>query len=111
MGCHCRTVPGCLEGDRYFFSHPEKGKNQERGMGTSAVRLNIQKRKLRDMICDNNWSKVTRTQRLVFKMESAENPVVPCRAEKVDLDFDAIVREMNSHQEEIKKHLQTNADS
>ena len=47
---------------------------------------------------------------MVFKMESAENPVLPCKAEKVDLDFDAIVREIISHQNEIKKHLRQNAD-
>ena len=50
-------------------------------------------------------SKVTRTQQWVFKMESAENPVVSCEAYKAPLDFDAIVREMSSRQEEIKKHL------
>ena len=47
----------------------------------------------------------------MFKMESAENPVVDCKAEKAGLDFDAIVREMSSRQEEIKKHLRKNANS
>ena len=55
--------------------------------------------------------KVTKTQRFVFKMESAENPAVGCEAEKAALDFDAIVREMRSRQEEIKKHLRRNSNS
>ena len=42
----------------------------------------------------------------MFKVESAKNPALPCGAEKLDLDFDAI--EMNSRQEEIKKCLREN---
>ena len=56
-------------------------------------------------------SKVTSSQRFVFKMNSTENPVVPCEAEKADLDFDAIVQEMKSRQEEIRKHLRKNTNS
>ena len=47
----------------------------------------------------------------MFKMESAANPLLPCGAEKADLDFEAIVQEMKSGQEEIKKHLRKNAGS
>ena len=47
----------------------------------------------------------------MFKMESAVSPLLPCGAEKANLDFEAIVQEMKSHQEEIKKHLRKNAGS
>merc|ERR1711974_39563 len=94
-----------MVGDRYFFSHPEGGQNQERGMGTSQTRSSIQRRKLRDIICDNGRSKVTRTQRFVMRMVSGENPRIPCQAEKTDLDFDGIVRDIVAQQEAIKKSI------
>ena len=52
--------------------------------------------------------KVTYAQPFVFKMESVENPLQPCEVEKRNLDFDAIVQEINERQEEIKKHLREN---
>ena len=77
---------------------------------------------MRDIICDNNWSKVsaqmkncnivvvkvTYAQPFVFKMESMENPLQPCEVDKRNLDFDAVVQEINERQEEIKKHLREN---
>merc|ERR1712108_110418 len=82
---------------------PSRGWSEsERGMGTSQTRSSIQRRKLRDIICDNGRSKVTRTQRIVMRMVSGENPRIPCQAEKTDLDFDGIVRDIVAQQEAIK---------
>ena len=35
-------------------------------------------------------------------MNSTENPMLPCEVEKVDLDFEGIVREIVGQQEAIK---------
>merc|ERR1711974_583103 len=94
-----------MEGDRFFFSHPFRGKNHEQGMGTSRTRQSIERRKLRDIICDNGRQKVRRTQRYVMQMNSTENPILPCEAEKANLDFDAIVREIASEQEAINQSI------
>ena len=40
-----------------------------------------------------------------MRMNSTENPLLDCNAEKTDLDFDAIVREIAGKQEAVKKSI------
>ena len=37
-----------------------------------------------------------------MQMNSTENPILPCQAEKADLDFDAIVRDIVPQQDFIR---------
>ena len=38
-------------------------------------------------------------------MKSTENPSLPCEAEKSDLDFDSIAREIACQREAVKKSM------
>ena len=103
-------------------------------------RLTIQRRKFRDIICDNGRQKVrlvgfnalkkfvsivkrvihinshqfqvTRTQMFVMTMNSSTtNPYLPCIVEQDNLDFDAIVRDIVADQESVKRHIGTSVTS
>ena len=37
-----------------------------------------------------------------MRMNSTENPLLPCEAEKADLDFEGIVRDIVGQQEAVK---------
>ena len=40
-----------------------------------------------------------------MQMNSTENPLLPCEAEKADLDFDGIVRDIAGQQDAVKRSL------
>ena len=40
-----------------------------------------------------------------MQMNSTENPLLPCEEEKVDLDFEGIVREIAGQQENVQKYI------
>ena len=43
-----------------------------------------------------------------MQMKSTENPYLPCDAEKADLDFNEIVRDIVEEQEAIKRYIYIN---
>ena len=87
--------------DRYFFSHPSKGKHNERGLGTSHTRKSVQKRRLGDIMCDNTRDPETGIQELrelVMETEGEGNLKQPCGAGRGtqgrDLDWQGIVKDI-----------------
>ena len=58
-------------GDRFFFTH----NNTEVGFCENDLEI-LRQRSLRDVICDN--TDITELPRDVFRVESDENPVLPC---------------------------------
>ena len=71
-----------MKADRFFFTHPERGEDKERGLGTSATRRSVQARRLGDILCDNTRDPETGInflQELVMESKAkAGNTKLPC---------------------------------
>ena len=93
-----------MKADRFFFTHPERGEDKERGLGTSATRRSVQARRLGDILCDNTRDPETGInflQELVMESKAkAGNTKLPCDGSRStpgrDLDWGAIVGDIVS---------------
>merc|ERR1719206_48905 len=85
-----------LSGDRFFFTHKSSGSQNERGL-PPRTKESIRKRTLGDIICDN--TDAVETTNKVMEISSG-NDAKKC-SERIGLDFDAILDELQVNQVQV----------